>query len=261
VSGLRISQLGVRFSERTVLSSLSFTIEPGELVGVIGPNGAGKSSLLRAVAGLIARTGTVTFASNSLAELSPAQRARLIAYLPQERDVAWPLDVASVVELGRLPYRTTFQGPSADDDVVVVEAMRAADVTHLAARRVTELSGGERSRVLLARAWAQQTPIFLADEPASGLDLAHQLDLMTMLRAKCDAGGIVLASFHELELAARCTRLLLLDAGKLVADGPPADVLSPDNLLRVYGVTATVAANDDGLQIRILRRSSQDGMR
>lgn len=254
MTGLHVSGLGVSLAGRAVLTDVSFTTEPGDLVGVIGPNGAGKSSLMRAIAGLIASTGSVTIASRSLPDMTPAERARVIAYLPQDRDVAWPLEVASVVALGRLPHRPQFQGAQPSDNEIVAAAMREANVTHLSARRVTELSGGERSRVLLARAWTQQTPIMLADEPASGLDLAHQLDLMAMLRAKCDTGGIVLASFHELDLAARCSRLLLLEGGRLVADGPPHDVLTAENLARVYGVNASVTSDEAGLHVRMLGR-------
>lgn len=250
---LRLSNVSVTLAGRLVVNSLSFEVAPGELVGVIGPNGAGKSSLLRAIAGLIVSQGEITHGPVSLQGISPRERARRIAYLPQDRDVAWPLDVGSVVALGRLPYRKNFYDESAaDDDAILQSAMADTDVAHLASRPVTELSGGERSRVLLARAFAQATPILLADEPAAGLDLAHQLSLIATLQAKCAAGATILCSLHELDLAARCSRLVLLDKGMLVADGKPADVLTPGRLAEVYGVRAEVDHGAAWPHIRIL---------
>ena len=234
---LSASNLSASLGGRQVLFDVSFELAAGEFVGLIGPNGAGKSTLLRALMGMIPCLGETTFD-----ELGAVGRARKAAYVAQSRDIAWPMAVEAVVALGRTPHLGAFAPLGRADREAVEEAMRRMDVTEFRDRPATELSGGELARVLVARALAQETPLLLADEPPPGLDPAHQISLMRLFSGLAAQGRGVVASTHDLGLAARyCSRLLLLDKGRLVADGPPERVLTPKNLRAVYGVDAFFA--------------------
>jgi iron complex transport system ATP-binding protein len=234
--------VGVRLGGRRVLQADELSVAPGEIVAVIGANGAGKSTLLKAMSGLIAPAeGIVTLGGVALAEIDARTLGREIAYLPQERAVHWPLTVRRLVALGRLPFRARVAGPSADDARAVEEAMAAMDVTQFADRPVTELSGGERARVLLARALAQRPRFLVADEPTTGLDPAHGLTLFAQFVRMAAEGRAVVVALHDLSLAARyCHRVLLLKAGSMLALGTARAVLTPQHLAQAYGVRATV---------------------
>ena len=219
--------LTVRRGPRLVLDHATLTIAPGEFVGLIGPNGAGKTTLMRATLGLIAAEGV-----SNLAALPPARRALVAAWLPQDREAAWPITVESLIRLGRIPHRR----PDADPRPVA-GALEEMDLTALRARPVDQLSGGELARALIARALAQETPVLMADEPVAGLDPAHQINAMARFRALAGQGRVVLASLHDLGLAARhCTRLVMMKDGRIIADGPPAAVLTHGNLRQVFGI-------------------------
>ncbi|TCM15698.1 iron complex transport system ATP-binding protein [Novosphingobium sp. PhB165] len=239
--------LSVRLGRRDVLHGISARFEPGTLIGVIGPNGAGKSTLVRALVGLIdPHEGTVTLDGHDLAQLPARERARRVAYLPQGQTLHWPLTVERLVALGRLPHLGPISRISEEDQAAIEEAMARADVSHLAERVATELSGGERARALLARALAVGAKALVVDEPLASLDPGHQIDVMEMLVREAQGGAMVLAVLHDLNLAARhCDRLLVIDNGRLVADGPPAEVLTEETLRTVYGVTGYSRMLDD----------------
>lgn len=236
---LSVSSLSASLGGKPVLKDISFAICAGELVGLLGPNGAGKSALLRSILGLVPSQGEIAMSSRPAAALSMVERARLVAYLPQDREIAWGMAVEELISLGRTPHRTTFAGLGRDDHAAIQRAMRRMEVEHLRHRAATELSGGEKARVLIARALAQDAPLLLADEPTAGLDPSHQMALMRIFTELAGEGHAVVASLHDLGLAARwCSRLLLVDGGAIVADGPPETVLSPERLRQVYGVEA-----------------------
>jgi iron complex transport system ATP-binding protein len=223
---LAVSHLSASLGGRRVLEDISFAVGPGELVGLIGPNGAGKSTLLRAVMDLTPASGDIALDGQDSRSMTAARRALKVAYMAQSRDVAWAMPVADLVALGRLPHLPRLSPLRRQDHAAV-------------ARQATALSGGELARVLAARVLAQETPLLLADEPAAGLDPAHQIGLMRIFRSLAGEGRSVVVSTHDLGLAARsCTRLILLDRGRVVADGAPEDVVTQDNLRSVYGVTA-----------------------
>ena len=231
--------LGASLGGRVVVQGIDATLSGGTLVGILGPNGAGKSTLVRALLGLIPATGTVTIDGAPVTGMPRARIARTIAYLPQGQTLHWPLTVERLVALGRLPHLTPLSRIDAIDRAAIVRAMALAEVAGLATRTATELSGGERARVLLARALAVGAPALIADEPLASLDPAHQLQGMEILRAQADDGVLVVAVLHDLGLATRfCDRLLLLQGGRLVADGVPDEVLTPGRLRDVYGVRA-----------------------
>ncbi|HSG65829.1 MAG TPA: ABC transporter ATP-binding protein [Gammaproteobacteria bacterium] len=245
---LTAEHIVVRGSGRLLLDDASLALGHGELVGLIGPNGAGKSTLLRAIVGTHAReSGRVLLDEKPLESYGARTRARAIAYLPQDRRIEWPLPSRAVVMLGRYPYTRGFGPPDRASEAAVDRALAAVDAMALADRDATVLSGGERTRVLLARALAVEAPLLLADEPVAGLDAYHQLHVMEILRETAHRGTGVLAVLHDLTLAARyLDRVVLLHEGVVVANGPPAEVLTEDNLRRVYRVGALRGQGDDG---------------
>lgn len=215
------------------LAGVSATLEPGRITAICGPNGAGKSSLLECLAGLLApASGTVMLDDQPLAALPSRARAQAIGYLPQTGEVAWDVAVRSLVALGRLPHRDARAEP-------VAAALAALDLSGLADRPVSRLSGGERARALLARVMAGEPRWILADEPLAALDLAHQLSLLGHLRAEAGKGTGVVLVLHDLALAMNhADRVLVLDRGGLAADGPPEQALSAEMIARVWGVPA-----------------------
>lgn len=225
---LTLDRLTVRRGGVAVVSDVSLRVMPGSFVGLIGPNGAGKTTILRAALGLIPAEG-----QSDLAALDPGARARRAAYLPQARDVAWPIAVEALVRLGRRAHPDR-----REDAAAVADALSRMDLTHLARRPATALSGGELARALIARLIAQDTPLILADEPEAGLDPAHEMAVMQLLARLAGQGRAVVASMHDLGMAARwCDRLVLMDRGRVVADGPPKAVLTPGNLQGSFGVS------------------------
>lgn len=237
---LTLTGLSVTRRNRPVLHGIGLTMGPGEFVGLIGPNGAGKSSLMEAALGLIPFTGTST-----LAAMPAAERARHAAYLPQAREIAWPVSVEDLVALGRIPWPGS--GRSGPDRIATDAAIARMGLEAFRKRTALRLSGGEQNRALIARALAQDTPLLVADEPIAGLDPAQQLACLRLFRNLAAEGRAVLASIHDLGLAARfCTRLVLLSGGHVLADGPADAVLGDDLLRRAFGITVRRIDTPDG---------------
>lgn len=235
MSTLACQNLVVRLGGRTLLHGLSLTLGPGELLGIVGTNGAGKTTLLRALVGLTAPTsGGVTLDGKPIAAWPANARARRLGYLPQGHAVHWPLPGREVVALGRLPHGDAqrLSGRSA-----IERALAATDTLAFAAATVQTLSGGERARVMLARVLAGDPAVLLADEPLAALDPAHQLRMMVLLQQQAQAGRAIAVVLHDLALAARfCTRLVVLQGGRMLADGPATEVLDERLLARAFGV-------------------------
>ncbi|MEM9744162.1 MAG: ABC transporter ATP-binding protein [Pseudomonadota bacterium] len=246
---LRIEDLRVDRNGATLVKPCSCTLRTGELVALLGPNGAGKSTLLRTALGLTPRSGgRALLAGEDTAHLDSARRARMVSYLPQRRPLAWPSPVHDVVALGRFSHGASLGRLSAADEQATAAALDACDLNHLAQRATDTLSGGELSRVHLARAFAAQAPLLVADEPVAALDPRHQYLAMALIRAFVDAGNGALVVLHEVDLAARfADRLIWMQGGRLVSDGPPQETLTQARMAEVYGVRAQI----DGVAVRI----------
>ena len=215
------------------LRDVSVSLHPGTITAICGPNGAGKSTLLALLAGLLKpECGEVHIAQKALLTMPPRQRAQRIGYLPQDGEVAWDVTVRTLVALGRLPHGDRHTGP-------VEAAMAALDLAHLAQRPVSQLSGGERARALLARVLALEPDWILADEPLAALDLAHQIRLLAHLRTIAGQGTGVVLVLHDLALAMNhADRVIVLDAGRTAADGVPEHALSAELIDRVWHIPA-----------------------
>ncbi|GMN12834.1 ABC transporter ATP-binding protein [Altererythrobacter sp. MTPC7] len=215
------------------LDGVSAALEIGKVTAICGPNGAGKSTLLSCLAGTeLPQAGRVMLGQDDLNRLPARIRGKRLGYLPQAPEIAWDIAAKALVRLGRLPHRDR-------GDAAVERAIAALDLEALRHRPASQLSGGERARVLLARVLAGEPEWILADEPLAALDLAHQISLLRMLRARADAGTGVVMVVHDLSLAMNhADRVIVLDRGRVVADGQPEDALSPENLRAVWQVEA-----------------------
>lgn len=239
---LVVSNATVRSGDAALVRDASFRLGAGELVVLLGPNGAGKTTLLRGALGLAAlASGTATIGGKDSARLAPTDRARALAYLPQQRPLAWPAPVRDVVALGRYAHGAAIGRLARADAQAVDQAMADCDLTELAQRATDQLSGGEQARVHFARAMATQAPLLIADEPVASLDPHHQLRVMALIRGYTDKGGGALVVLHDITLAARfADRLLWMAQGQLKASGTVAETLSDARLAEIYQVSARV---------------------
>jgi len=234
VDGLRAGYGG-----RECLHGLSFTLAPGLFYGLIGPNGSGKTTLLDLMlANLKPQAGTVRFRGREVGRLPRRQLAREIALVPQEFAINFDFTVFEVVMMGRHPHIPRFASPSVRDRDYVRQVLEELEISELTHRLVTELSGGEKQRVIVARALAQETPVLILDEATANLDIQHSLHIFQVLQKRCREGGAtIISAVHDLNFAsAYCDRILLLQAGRLVTSGPPGEVLTAERLRQVFAI-------------------------
>ena len=246
-----------------LLEAVSLEVRPGTLLGLIGPNGAGKSTLLKCISQLLAPTvGRVTLDDEDLRGRSPQEIARHIALLPQSTTLNFAFTCLEVVLMGRNPHLGRFQAEGARDHAIAQQSMTDTGSAEFVTRLITEVSAGERQRVLLARALTQQPRLLLLDEPTAGLDVQHQLQVFTLIRDLVGQGLTAIAVVHDLNLAARfCDRLVLLDRGRVHARGRVRDVLTPENLASVFRVEATVERDPALGALRVTVLAALDGAR
>lgn len=242
-------------SRRSILEGASIEVHSGELHALVGPNGAGKSTLFGVLAGDVTPTsGTVTLDDAAVGSIPPKELARRRAVLLQANDVTFPFSAEEVVRMGRTPWART--PAEDDDDRIVAEAMAEADITPLAHRPISSLSGGERARVALARVLAQDTGLLLLDEPTAALDLKHQEDVLRIARDRARGGAAVAIVLHDLNVAlAYADRVTLLASGRVTATGSPTEVLTAERIEEVYGQPVDVFAHPaTGVPLVVPRR-------
>jgi iron complex transport system ATP-binding protein len=238
-AALELSHVSVGYPDRIVLEDLSFAVDPGELFAVVGPNGVGKSTLIKAASGVIPlMEGKLTVGGMEIHELKPAQRARSVGVVPQATHVPPFFTAEQVVIMGRTPYLGWLERESRADQRAAGKAMRRTRTETLATRRMGELSGGEQQRVIVARALAQAPSVLLLDEPTAHLDLRHQEEVLSLIRALSQEEGMsVLIALHDLNLVSRFSdRVALLSDGGIRVQGDPRSVLTPQDLAHAYGV-------------------------
>lgn len=242
---IEVEDLSVSFGDAPVVSGVDLSVERGSLVGLVGPNGAGKTTVLRAIKGTLSPdTGTVRLGGDPTAALSARETGRRVASVPQETALGFDFRVRQIVEMGRTPHLGRFDGHGPDDGRAVREAMADASVAQFADRSITEISGGERQRVLLARALAQETPSLLLDEPTASLDVNHAVAAMELVSGLVDDGRAAIAAIHDLDMAARyCDRVVLLVDGRVRDEGPPAAVLDAGAVRGAFDAEAFVGRN------------------
>ncbi|MGH3137055.1 MAG: ABC transporter ATP-binding protein [Gaiellaceae bacterium] len=253
---IEIRGVTVQLGGRPVVEGVDADVGDGEWLALIGPNGAGKTTLLRAIARLVAFAGEIALGGRSVTELSRSELARLVAVVPQEPSTPSWMTVAEYVLLGRTPHLGPLAREGARDRDAAARSLARLDLLSLADRRLGTLSGGEKQRAVVARALAQEARIVLLDEPTAALDIGHQqqaFDLLDTLRA--ESGLTLVAAMHDLTLAAQyADRMLLLDAGRVVADGSPADVLTEAAIAEHYGAVIDVIRIGERLAV-VPRRS------
>jgi iron complex transport system ATP-binding protein len=239
MSAVEAIGLTVRRKGATLIDAVTLSAYSGDFIGLVGPNGAGKTTLLRTLGGLEGSAeGRVLVDGADIRALSPRERARRIAYLAQTREVAWAITAEAVVALGRFAYGAVSR-LDGEDRAAIDRALGATDATAFRIRTILTLSGGEQARVHLARALSAETPVLLADEPTAALDPKHQLAIMRALRAKADGGAIVIAALHDLRAAERwCNRIVVMERGRIAADGDPERMLTPSLIEQVFDIPA-----------------------
>jgi iron complex transport system ATP-binding protein len=238
---LTAQNISFAYDGRRVLNEVSLVVEAGEFVGLIGANGSGKTTLLRVLIGSLPAPGEVRLCGDLIESLDRREVAKRATMTPQDTRVDFAFTAREIVAMGRTPYLGRFRPEGVADKQAIARAMRETGVSDFAERPVTELSGGERQRVHLARALAQETPVILLDEPTANLDLTHQYEALELVREFTQSGGAALAAIHDLSLAARfCDRLLLLSEGRVMAAGPPAEVITEGNLARHFALRSRV---------------------
>lgn len=234
---IQVTDLNLGYEKRPVLTGLNFRVDPGEFVGLLGPNGSGKSTLLQALSGLLPpQGGSIRLHDRRLGSLASRHRAQTLAVVPQSSEVRFPFACLEIVLMGRYPHRQRLGALTDEDLLWALKSMRRTTTEHLQERPVTEVSGGEHQRVVIARALAQDPQILLLDEATSSLDVRKKLEIFEILKLLNETRGLtVLCAMHDLNLAALyCRRLIFLKDGGILEDGPTEEVFTPEVLARLY---------------------------
>ncbi|UCD55430.1 MAG: ABC transporter ATP-binding protein [Candidatus Omnitrophota bacterium] len=252
---LKVENLSCGYNRRDIIRGISFSVKEGGFLGIIGPNGAGKTTLFRAITGILRpRKGKILYCGNDISGISPQNFAREVAVIPQILEVPFAFSVEEFVLMGRFPHTGRFEALNKRDYKILEEALNLTETSSFRGRKILELSGGERQRAVLAQGFAQEPRLLLLDEPTSHLDIAHQVQVLDLLkRLNKEKNLTVIIVLHDLNLASSyCDRLILLKEGDIFKDGSPQDVLTYQNIERVYNTVVVVRKNPIDLKPYIL---------
>lgn len=246
---LRVDSLVYEYDGRPVLDGVSFELNPGEVLGILGPNGCGKTTMLKNLnRNLSPKSGCVLLDGTDLEELRKRDIARRVAAVPQSNEIRFSFTVREIVEMGRMPFQEAFRGSSSEDERIVNEAMESTGVSNMADRMINTMSGGERQRVIIARAIAQTPEVILMDEPTLHLDINMQFEVLDLVRKLSRERGLsVVIVSHDLPMVARyCDRMLLIHDRKVFAAGVPEEILTPENMRTVFNIDARFEIDERG---------------
>ncbi len=250
VNPLEIDGLGYDYDDKRVLESITFNVRPGEILGILGPNGCGKTTMLKNLnRNLSPHRGCVLLDGTDLEEMHKRDIARRIASVPQSNEIRFAFTVREMVEMGRMPFQEAFRGSTSEDERIVDEAMRLTSITDMSERLINTMSGGERQRVIIARAIAQSPEIILMDEPTLHLDINMQFEVLDLVSSLAREKGLtVIIVSHDLPMVARyCDRMILIHGRTVYAEGTPEDVLTPENMRTVFGIDAKFEVDERGM--------------
>ncbi|MDD1772705.1 MAG: ABC transporter ATP-binding protein [Methanomassiliicoccales archaeon] len=240
---MEIKDLRFSYREKPVLDDVDLEIRPGEILGILGPNGCGKTTLLKLLnRNLHPQGGKVLMKGTDIEEMSKKHIARHIAVVPQSNEIRFSFSVRDIVTMGRMPFLDSFRGESSDDLRIVEEAMEKTSVSEFADRPINTMSGGERQRVIIARALAQRPEILLLDEPTLHLDIDHQFEVLDLVKRLSDLEGLtVVIVSHDLPMVVKyCDRMVLIHDHKVFAMGTPQEVLTKENMRTVFNIDAVL---------------------
>ncbi|MFT6984922.1 MAG: ABC-type cobalamin/Fe3+-siderophores transport system ATPase subunit [Psychromonas sp.] len=261
MSPLSCSNLVFSYDKKPLLENISLDFQAGQFVGLIGANGAGKSTLLQLLLGLIKqKSGAVSVNGRDIYAQKRRDIAKQLAFVPQSIELPYAFSAQALVAMGRNPYLGPFELETAEDQIIIQQAMLKTDIAHLKTRLVTTLSGGEKQRVIIARALAQQAATILLDEPIASLDICHQIETLQLISSLTQSGKLAITALHDLNLAARyCDRLILLgqkpgsSAKTVIADGAPEQVLTKDNLANCFSIEADIITTNGVISLANIR--------
>lgn len=251
VNPLEVMDLGYEYSEKKVLESISFNVRPGEILGILGPNGCGKTTMLKNLnRNLSPHKGCILLDGTDLEEMHKRDIAKRIASVPQSNEIRFAFTVREMVEMGRMPFQEAFRGNSSEDERIVDESMELTGISGMSDRLINTMSGGERQRVIIARAIAQSPEIILMDEPTLHLDINMQFEVLDLVSDLAKRKGLtVIIVSHDLPMVARyCDRMILIHDRTVYAEGTPEEILTPENMRTVFNVDAKFEIDERGMR-------------
>ncbi len=240
---LKIDNLTFSYQNKNLIENISFNVEKGEFVGIIGPNGSGKTTVLKNIyRALTPVSGTILLDGENLSKMSYRKSAKKMAVVGQELDLNFDFLVEEIVAMGRHPHKKLFDSDNEKDTAIIKNALKSLGIEDLAKRSYINLSGGEKQRVIIARAIAQESKFLILDEPTNHLDINYQMQILELIKS---LNCTVLSAIHDLNLAALfCDRLIVLKEGKIILEGTPEEVLTSENIYNIYGVNSTIEVNN-----------------